>query len=138
MEYATATITEQITTELLEQKIYLFDRLALLKTNVSDWIEESQIKLILEPIGKAILTTLGSILAVEKHFQGILDLLRDKKNKLVGYAPGNLINLANHLQIDLKSFNFSGLSIWQAHLKDDNFNEINFTDCDLKLSVFTR
>ncbi len=138
MEYVTAKITEQITTELLEQKICLFARLALLKTNVSDWVEESQIKLILDPIAKTILTNLGSISAVEKHFQGILDLLRDKKNKLVGYAPGNLINLANHLQIDLKSFNFSGLSIWQAHLKDDNFNEINLTHCDLKLSVFTR
>lgn len=53
-----------------------------------------------------------------------------------GYAAGNLLNMLLHLGADLTGYDFSGLSVWQAHLRDVNLYAVNLTNAWLDSSVF--
>jgi WD40 repeat protein len=54
-----------------------------------------------------------------------------------GYAAGNLLNLLCHLELDLTGYDFSGLAVWQAFLRDVDLHEVNFAGADIARSVFT-
>ncbi|MDJ0689424.1 MAG: NB-ARC domain-containing protein [Xenococcaceae cyanobacterium MO_188.B32] len=140
MEYVTERLIEQITREVIQasSSLSFFRSYASIKATTKDYIRESQIRLILEPIAEQLRTTFGSSKAIEQQLQKILKLLRDSQTPLSGYGGGNLINLAHHLQIDLTDYDFSGLSIWQADLEKVNLHRVNFIDSDLAKSVFTQ
>lgn len=135
MEYLIGNIIEQITTELLNKKIGLFNRLSLTKTNISCYNKDERNILILEPIAKALGTTLGSILAVEVHLQNIFNLLKINQNNTIGYGLTNLIKLTNYLEIDLNSYDISSVSSYQNNLKDIDFYTPNSVDRNCKSSV---
>ena len=148
MEYVTDRLIGGVISELTQVNsslsscasahLLLFHSYALIKTNVKDYVKQSQIKLILEPIADRLRTTFQTSKALEKKIQAILGLLGDKSTPLSGYGSGNLINLCCHLQFDLTGYDFSGLSIWQADLEKVNLHRVNFTDSDLAKSVFTQ
>ncbi len=141
MEYVTERLIEQVTREIAVASsplppcppapLPLFCSHALIKTNVKDYVRESQIRLILEPIANQLHTTFPTSKILKEKFQAILDLLRDKSMPSSGYGGGNLINLCRHLQFDLTGYDFSHLTVWQAYLQGVNLHEVNFADSDL-------
>ena len=141
MEYVTERLIEQVTREIAVASsplppcppapLPLFCSHALIKTNVKDYVRESQIRLILEPIANQLRTTFPTSKILKEKFQAILDLLRDKSMPSSGYGGGNLINLCRHLQFDLTGYDFSHLTVWQAYLQGVNLHEVNFADSDL-------
>ncbi|MDJ0634816.1 MAG: NB-ARC domain-containing protein [Xenococcaceae cyanobacterium MO_188.B29] len=147
MEYVTESLIEKVTHEITQASspqysctpapLPLFHSHALLKTTVKDYVRESQIRLILEPIAAQLHTTFGSLRAIEQQIQKILQLLRESQASLSGYGAGNLINLAHHLRIDLTGYDFSDLRIWQAYLQGVNLQKVNFAHANLAKSVFT-
>ena len=141
MEYVTKRLVEQIYDEVVEasfSSLPLFYSHALLKTNVKDYVRESQIRLILEPITGQLRDNLGPLTAIEQQLQKILKLLRESGTTLSGYAGGNLINLSHYLQIDLTGYDFSSLKISQAYLQGVNLQYVNFAYADLAKSVFSQ
>ncbi|MGK7876933.1 MAG: NB-ARC domain-containing protein [Xenococcaceae cyanobacterium] len=138
MEYVSDRLIEEVTREITQasSSLPLFCSYALIKATAKDYVKESQIRLILEPISAQLRRTFGSLKAMEQQLQKILKLLRDSKTPLSGYGGGNLINLAHHLQIDLTGYDFSSLSVWQADLEKVNWHRVNFADSDLAKSVF--
>ena len=141
MEYVTDRLIEQITKEIVEidfSSLPLFYSHGLLKTNVKDYVRESQIRLIVEPIAVKLRATFACLKAIEQQLQKILKLLHASSQLLSGYGGGNLINLARHLQIDLTGYDFSGLRIWQAYLQGASLHEVNFASAELAKSVFTQ
>ena len=140
MEYATERLIEELTREITQvsSSLPLFCTYALIKATTKDYVRESQIRLILEPVAAQLRTTFGSSQAIEQQLQKILKLLRSSETPLSGYGGGNLINLAHHLQIDLTDYDFSGLRIWQAYLQGVNLQQVNFAYADLAKSVFTQ
>ncbi len=146
MEYVTELLIEQITQEIAQVSSSLssctplpfFSSYALIKATTKNYVRESQIRLILDPISAILHTNFGSSKAIEKQFQRILKILRYSKTQLSGYGSGNLINLAHNLKIDLTGYDFSGLSIWQADLEQVELHQVNFADSDLAKSIFTQ
>ncbi|MGK7873162.1 MAG: WD40 repeat domain-containing protein [Xenococcaceae cyanobacterium] len=152
MEYVTDRLTEQVYTELTSEggiiphPSSLFNSHALIKTTVKDYVRESQIRLILEPIAEQLRTTFGSKKVLEGQLHSILMQLRSHSPShppisplpTSGYAGGNLINLAHHLKIDLSSYDFSYLRVWHAYLQKVNLHQVNFAYADLAKSVFTQ
>ncbi|NJO42029.1 MAG: hypothetical protein HC865_15720 [Cyanobacteria bacterium RU_5_0] len=88
MEYVTDRLIEKVSAELRawgirneEENINdsttsLFQRHALLKTTVKDYIRESQVRLILRPIANQFCAEFDSTIAMEQHIQHILKQLR--------------------------------------------------------------
>ncbi|MCG8365818.1 MAG: NB-ARC domain-containing protein, partial [Pseudanabaenales cyanobacterium] len=152
MEYVTERLVEQISKELSAGSggkfphpsippslhLSLFHSHALIKTTVKDYVRDSQIRLILEPIADQLDATCQTSKALEEKIQAILDLLRDESTSLSGYGGGNLINLCRHLQFDLTAYDFSHLTIWQADLQQINLHRVNFTYANLAKSSFTQ
>ncbi|MFB2894059.1 NB-ARC domain-containing protein [Aerosakkonemataceae cyanobacterium BLCC-F50] len=138
MEYVSDRLTESIAEELLTKKLSLFINYALLKTNVKDYIGESQIRLILEPVVNKLSTYLTSKTAVEQLLKQILELLKSHEKGSFGYSCGNLINLFRHLETDLTSYDFSNLEFCQAYLLDVNLHNVNFSNCNFHKSIFNQ
>ncbi|WP_019500703.1 NB-ARC domain-containing protein [Pseudanabaena sp. PCC 6802] len=143
MEYVTEQLLGHISEELETQELNLFVDHALIKAQAKDYIRESQVRVILEPLAQRLVGKWRSKKEVEYRLKSILFKLRSAApRKLtefphsVGYAGGNIINLLRQLQIDLSGYDFSHLNIWQAYLQNTALHQVNFAYADFAKSVF--
>lgn len=136
MEYVTHQLIKQIEREITTNKINLLKTHALLKTQVKDYIRETQIRLLLAPLATRLLDT-NTKSSLDKQLMQIISQVRGKSPQETGYVAGNIINLFCQLQIDLSDRNFSYVTVWQAYLKQVNLHRVNFAHTDLTNSVFT-
>ncbi len=138
MEYATERLIEQIGQEILEADLFLFIRQALIKAPAKDYVRESQIRLILQPLIDRLQQTLRNKTAIENQLNQLLQDLQADYKTAAGYAGGNLLNLFRQLGTDLTEFDFSQLSIWQAYLQDVALQSVDFSDTQIQKSVFAQ
>ncbi|MBD2460345.1 pentapeptide repeat-containing protein [Oscillatoria sp. FACHB-1407] len=137
MEYVTHRLIEYLTTELVTLKLNLFNRYALTKTTVKDYIRESQIRLILQLIAERIQVLYRNFEAIEQHLKKLLEQLKSQP-QLSRYSGGNFINLCRYWGLDLRGYDFSELQIWHANLQSSNLPYVNFENADLTKSIFTQ
>jgi len=137
MEYTINQLIELVCEEVTRQKIALFKRHALIKAQAKEYVRETQVCLILQPVIDGLITILGSSKNIENCLGQILLMLRGKSPQETGYAGGNILNLLRHLGVDLSGYNFSYLTVWQAYLQGVNLHHVNFKNADLSRSVFT-
>jgi WD40 repeat protein len=142
MEYVTDKLIERICNEIVlasDLNTSSFTSLksyALIKATAKDYIRESQIRLILEPLIRNAIARLGSKQLLIERLNEILQQMRSQTYKYAGYEIGNILNLAIQLDIDLTDFNFSYFTIRQAYLKIKNLHNCNFTNSSFKQCVF--
>ena len=146
MEYMITQLIEQICGEIQRIKVkspnqsanlQLFRSHALIKAQAKDYVRETQIRLILQPLLDKLIASLGNSKTIEIYLTQILDLLRGKSSRQTGYVGGNIINLLQQLQVDLSGYDFSHLTVWQAYLQGTNLHKVNFANSDLRQSVFS-
>jgi WD40 repeat protein len=138
MEYVTEQLIEKITSELSSAELDVFLSYALLKTTLKDYVRESQVRLIVQPIVYELSRTFSSIAALKQQILRILTELRQAKTRHWGYGVGNLINLCCYLQLDLTNYNFSGLTIRHAYLQEVKLHYTNFAYAELSKTAFTQ
>src|SRR5260370_5831338 len=137
MEYVTDQFVEQMSEEIDTGTIKLFGSHALLKAQAKDYVRESQVRLILTPIAERLLSTLGKE-GIEKKLKTMLSTLREIYPQKSGYAAGNILNLFFQLQVDLRGYDFSHLTVWQAYLQGVTLPDVNFAHSNLAKSIFTQ
>lgn len=116
------------------------NRFALIKAQAQEYIRESQVRLLLQPVAERLTHTLGAIGVVD-HLLHWVNYLRHTVPRLPGYAGANLLHLllhhqADHAQIDWRKADFSYVTLWQAYLRTATITGINFSNADLTNSVF--
>ncbi len=136
MEYITEQLIEHICQELLTEEVSFMMDYALVKVQAKDYVRESQVRVILEPIVDRLKYTFKSLRDINNKLKRILLKLQAEYAVSSGYAGGNIINLMRQLQANLTASDFSNLAIWQAYLKDVNLHQVNFAHADLSKSVF--
>lgn len=136
MEYVTEQLIHQVLQEIIQQQFSLFNSHALMKATAKDYVRESQIRVILLPILEQLKATDARKEIVEQILNCVLRHLQAQYTGIPGYAGGNLLNLLCCLKTNLKGYDFSHLSIWQADLRDIALHQINLTQSDLTRSVF--
>ena len=112
----------------------LLDRFALIKAQAKEYVRASQTRLILQSVADRSMDILGPT-GLETRLKGILEVLRRVGQP--GYAGGNILNLLLHLGINLKGYDFSGLTVWQAYLAGLHLPDVNLAGADLAGTVFT-
>jgi WD40 repeat protein len=139
MEYFTDLIIQHICDEILAQTPALFHSHALLKAQEKEYIREAQILQLLKPILAQLQATLDSTTALEDRLWQLLSQLKAllQQHPRPSYAGGNLLNLLMQLQSQWHHADFSGLSIWQADLRNVTLANCNFAHTDLSRSAFT-
>jgi WD40 repeat protein/transcriptional regulator with XRE-family HTH domain len=135
MEYVTQRLVDQVCEEIVTHNIKLFRSHALMKAQGKDYIREAQVRLILQAVLDGLLT-LKSKRGVEEWLTQILAIRRDTSPQEPGYTVGNIINLLCQLETDLRGYDFSYLTIWQADLRSVKLQDTNFSYADLAKSVF--
>ncbi|GAA6622415.1 NB-ARC domain-containing protein [Scytonema sp. NUACC26] len=137
MEYVTEQFIDLICEEVIHLNLNLFLTHALLKATAFDYIKETEVRLIIQPIIQQLIRVFKSKANLEKHFQRLVVKLREKLS-LASYAGGNVINILRQIPIDFSGWDFSNLSIWQADLQSVNLHKTNLQNADLSKSVFTQ
>ncbi|RCJ27958.1 hypothetical protein A6770_24725 [Nostoc minutum NIES-26] len=136
MEYVTQVLIEHVCEEIVTENIELFQCHTLMKATAKDYIKEAQTRLILQPVIDGLLAVLRSKRGIENQLTTILARLREKSPLEPGYTAGNILNLLRQLKIDLKSYDFSSLTVWQADLQNVKLHSVNFQNANLAKSVF--
>ncbi len=158
MEFVTNLLIEQIYQEItqehplgalpsiqlkLNRQLFYLRHYALIKATTKDYIRQSQIRLILEPLLTKLLGRLGSKQMVAKELYQTLEELRRRElrpegelKSTFGYGGGNIINLLCNLGIDLTGTDFSYLAIRQAYLSEIKLHRVNFSQTAVIKSVF--
>ena len=135
-EFLTNYLIEQACQEIEEGRLHLLNRHALIKAQAKEYVRQSQVRLILQPIGWQLMANLGKA-ELEERFRHLFDNLHAEAPLAPGYARGNLLNLALHLSLDVQFYDFSRLVIWQAYLPEVTLRDINFVQADLVQPVLT-
>jgi len=138
MEYITARLIKQVCEEITTGSISLFKSHSLLKAQAKDYVRDAQIRLILKPVTDKLITVFENQKNVERQLRLILSTLQERSPLQPGYTSGNILNLLCQLQIDLSSYDFSNLNIWQAYLQGVNLHQVNLAHADLAKSVFSK
>ncbi|XGW00747.1 MAG: NB-ARC domain-containing protein (plasmid) [Leptolyngbya sp. BL-A-14] len=119
---------------------FYLQRYALIKAQAKDYVREMQKRLILVPIAEQLLLPLDQAQAPKQTLEQTLKTILKQQQQAPrspNYLAGNLINLLVQLQSDLRGWDFSGLTVWQADLRQVNLAGVNFRNADLATSVFT-
>jgi WD40 repeat protein/transcriptional regulator with XRE-family HTH domain len=136
MEYTIERLIAQVCKEVVMAEPSSLNRHALLKARAKDYIRESQVRLILEPIVNQLIAHFRSTHYIANQCQKILVSLQQSPSPSPGYAAGNLINFLCQLRVDLTGYDFSDLTIWQAYLCNVNLHQVNFACTDLSGTIF--
>jgi WD40 repeat protein len=137
LEYATERLIERVFTEISqadlaepETSLPTLDSYALLKAQAKDYIRDSQARLILAPIVERLQKKMGRV-GVEARLSKILASLRQTHPSNTGYAAGNILHLLMQLGSPLAHFDFSNLTVRQAHLAQTGLTDVNFAGAAL-------
>ncbi|HET8913597.1 MAG TPA: NB-ARC domain-containing protein, partial [Ktedonobacteraceae bacterium] len=124
------------TTEIDRQQMHLLESHALIKAQAREYIREQQLKLILRPVADRLFRTFGLLESTKKLKDVVLNA-RTNTFRKVSYIAGNIINLLVQLQVDLRGYDFSSLTIRQAYLQSVTLHNVNFEAAHFVKSVFT-
>ena len=136
-EYLTDYLVAEASQEIITGQLSLLGSHTLQVAKSKEYVRQSQARLILQPVGKHVMTALRSHAAISRHLQQLLDTLREPALPKRSYAGGNLLNLALTLGIDITGFDFSQINVWHANLQNVLLATVNFAHADLTHSVFT-
>jgi WD40 repeat protein/DNA-binding CsgD family transcriptional regulator len=136
MEYITETFVETVCHEIETNQLELFSSHALIKADAKDYIRNTQIHLILQPIATNLQLLIGTT-NLKDWVESTLTHLQQEAKLAQGYAAGNLLNLLAHLKHPIVGYDFSQLSIRHADLRWTNLSQVNFTDAHLRHCNFS-
>ncbi|NCJ05836.1 hypothetical protein GS597_04785 [Synechococcales cyanobacterium C] len=124
-----------VSTQIKYLDLGLLKTHALMKAQAKDYIREIQRQYILQPLLDRLLCRLGQPGLVHS-FQVVLAMLRHQPASITSYVAGNILNFLAQLSNCWEGWDFSYLTVWQAHLTSVNLHRCNFQSADLSHSVF--
>jgi WD40 repeat protein len=139
MEFVTAALTEELTTEIAQDReLFFFNSLALYPASSPTYVREIQRRLILQPLvielglGEDRNETIDYCNQLRRSWAGV--------RLAPGYAIGNIINILMFLGCDLQGQDFSRCYIAEvdfqtAQLQGVNFSYSNFDRCRFAQSL---
>lgn len=135
MEYLVDRLVQTICEEVEQEEPRWLHTYALIQARTKEYVLQSQMRLILQPLATRVEARLGRHGVGQKAAQ-ILHALAAERFPRRGYAAGNLLNLLLRLDLDISTLYLAGLSVWQADLRQANLAGINLAGADLSRSRF--
>lgn len=135
LEYSTERLCDLIYTELVTGQLDHCLRHALVKAQATDYVRDTQRRLILQPLAQRLLETWGRPHMADKLKQ-LVDRLRTHYTTQAGYGAATLLHLAFQLTIKPEGWDFTDLPIWQADLRQGHLPVTNFTGAHFVQSAF--
>ncbi len=137
LEYVTERLVEQVCDEIIRGTPALLLTHAFMKAQSKDYIRDSQVRMLMEPILSRLIASFGDEQHLDRHLMHLVQRLREKLYAAQGYGGGNIINLLACLKGHLRGADFSHLLIRQAYLQGIEAQDASFADSDVSDSLFT-
>ncbi|MBJ7898448.1 MAG: hypothetical protein GC158_00695 [Cyanobacteria bacterium RI_101] len=132
LEYTTDKIINTIAEALLRGDYGALASHALIKATSAEMIQASQIRLIAIPVLNRLREAWPNPKEIQRRLDELLRQLQTNLGLMGGYGAGNLLNLYRQLDINLQGYDFSGLSVRQANLRNLSLRGVNFSHSELK------
>lgn len=136
MEYVSERLVIQAYEEIIQARPKLLMSHALMKAQSNDYLRESQVRMLIQPMLKRLLMRFGDEQEVERQLYLLVCLLQKKPSTTHGYSGGNLVNLLASLKGNLNKLDFSSLAIRQAYLQGIEAQDTNFAGAHITEAVF--
>lgn len=135
-DYVTDRVLEAFSHAFASEQFDGWRRHALVKAQSKEYVQESQRRLLLEPLARRLTTQWGLPGAVERLKALIAKLQHDGAGRH-GYVAANCLHLLLHLQADLRGVDLSGLALWQADLRRGSLAGVDLRNSDLQGCTFS-
>ncbi|NKQ36217.1 MAG: NACHT domain-containing protein [Chloroflexi bacterium] len=135
MEYAAGRFIEAVCREIEAGELNLLPQIALIKAHTKEYVQESQRRLLLEPVAQWLVRRLGTAGAVGQ-LRFLLKTTQAQPALSPGYAGANILHLLVALGAELDGWDFSHLPIRQADLRRVILRDVSFRGSDLSSAVF--
>ena len=136
MEYVTMSLIERAFREFDSATPETWRLFAFCKAQSKDYVRESQVRLLLEPISQRLLARLGKE-RIEQRAREMLERQRQENAQHHGYLASNLLNLLSHLHCNLRGLDFSHLVLRQANLQGFMLPHVDFSYSHFDASIFS-
>ncbi|MBE7385787.1 MAG: hypothetical protein F6J95_030900 [Leptolyngbya sp. SIO1E4] len=136
MEYLVERLRVQMQQEIISQSPNLLISHALIKNQAKEYVKTSQQRVLVDPLGRALLDELGSLAALADQLQQLTDLLRSGWAERAGYAAGNILYLLQQCRLDLQNYDLSQLPLRQVDLQMTALPGVNLQGAVLDQTVF--
>jgi WD40 repeat protein/transcriptional regulator with XRE-family HTH domain len=137
MEYVSERLVEQVCEEIIYGNPQLLITHALMKAQSKDYLRESQVRMLLQPVLEGLHTHYNSEQAVEQQLLLLVRLLQERPSTTHGYSGGNVVNLLVCLNGHLRKRDFSTLAIRQAYLQNIEAQNAHFANTDMSDTLFS-
>ena len=135
MEFVTSHLVETVCQEIISGTVNLLQQFALIKAHTREYVQESQRRLLLEPVAHWLTNQLGQTGAAAKLHK-LRHVLQTESACVPGYAGANILHLLLALDENLQDTDFSQLTIRQADLRYAMLHGVSFRGCNLDGSIF--
>jgi WD40 repeat protein/transcriptional regulator with XRE-family HTH domain len=136
MEYVSDCLVAQISDAIIHGRLDLLARYALMKAQSKDYIRESQVRMLVQPVLSTLLAHFGDRQRLTAHLRLLVQQLRTMPASAQGYAGGNLANLVVNIQGHIRGWDFSQLVLRQAYLQGIEAQDASFAGADVRATLF--
>ncbi len=137
LEYATETIVEAASAEILSRAPSLLVSHAMIKAQSEAYIRRSQERLVASALLRHLQTTRTDDV-IERALLDLLDHWRGMPPTEQGYGPGNVVNLLRILRGNLRGLNLSHLTLRQADLSAVDAQDVSLAKSRLQEVVLAQ
>lgn len=135
MEYVTERLLHAMLDELESGVLSTMQRHALVQAQSPEYVQESQRRLLLQPVARQLVERLGRAGAVQR-LEDLLKVLHTQAAQTPGYAAANILHLLIELQANVQGLDLSQLAVWQADLRKASLLNVDLRGADLTGSTF--
>jgi WD40 repeat protein len=137
MEYLTDRLVGEVYAEIRTGTLYHLHHYALVKTESKEYVRQSQIRVLLEPVLQRLETDLTRAGLYDRLLE-LIQRLRNDFGRRPSYAAGTILNAMIHLGLTLDGVDLSGICLWQTDLRNRTAGRLNLTGADLSRSLFNQ
>ena len=134
-EYLIDRLISEVYKELEDETFKLLQRLALLTTDASETIRNTQQHLIIKPIADRLKLNISAA-RLRPKFERLLVAIREQDCGTVGFAAGNLLNIMLYTGRKIHNYDFSALAIQHAYLENATLTDVDFTGAEFSNCLF--
>ena len=138
MEYLTDELGERLSEEIVRGNPQQLRRVALEQAQAKDYVRQTQVRLLVQPLIERLRSALAADALVEAHLLRLLAQFRAEDAATQGYGPANIISLLKDLRGHLRGLDLSRLAIWGAYLQGVELQDASLSGALILESVFTQ
>ncbi|WP_238549391.1 WD40 domain-containing protein [Acaryochloris marina] len=136
MEYIIDQLVAEFSQDIVNHQFSSLNQYALVQVIAHEYVRETQIRLMVEPILQRLEKTFKDSTRLVQHLKQFLAQMQTS-SLTIHYAAGNVLNLLRRCEADISDLNLSQLTIQQADLRSLKLHRVNFAQADLKTTLFS-